>query len=172
MPYLFRNPGSPVDGTTKANVAQPYDYLQDTTNGWLYRNIGSSANPTWASVGMMDPQLTIPSEISRARQGAAADVNAPAVNTAAVITYAAAAQTVHVLDGVYWSYNAAPTGGNIKIEDGAGTTIFSLDVTAAGPNYIPFGTPVRGTVNTAMIVTLAAAGAAVTGKVNARHWTE
>lgn len=105
--------------------------------------------------------------------GAAADVHAPSANTAAVVTYAAAgAGVAHVLGGIYWSYNAAPTGGNLKVEDGSGVTVLSVDVTAAGPGFLPFPIPIRGSANTAMIITLAAGGAAVTGKVTGRHWTE
>lgn len=105
---------------------------------------------------------------------AAADVNEPAVNTAAVVNYGAAGAGVsHVITGVAWSYNAAPTGGRITIEDGAGVIVFRQDITAAGPGSILFPMPKRGAANTAMIVTLTAAGAAVTGKVSVLgHWTE
>ncbi len=104
---------------------------------------------------------------------AAADVSAPAVNTAAVVTYAAGAGVSHVIKGIAYSYNAAPTGGNLKVENGAGTIVFSMDITAAGPGFIPFNAAMKGTTNTAMIVTLTAAGAAVTGKVSVLgHWTQ
>ncbi len=105
---------------------------------------------------------------------AAADVSVPAVNTAAVVTYAAAGAGVsHVIKGIAYSYNAAPTGGNLKVENGAGTIVFSMDITAAGPGFIPFNAAMKGTTNTAMIVTLTAAGAAVTGKVSVLgHWTQ
>jgi hypothetical protein len=105
---------------------------------------------------------------------ASADVNAPAVNTAAVVTYAASPGVAHVIGGVAWSYNAAPTGGNLKIEDVSGTVVFSVDITTAGPGFFQFARPKKSAaVNTALIVTLAAAGAAVTGKVSVlSHWTE
>ena len=100
------------------------------------------------------------------------DVNAPAANTSAVVTYAAVAGVSHVVSSVVWSYNAAPTGGNLKIEDGAGNTIFTTDITSQGPGFIQFTPAKRGTVNTALIVTLAAGGAAVTGKLSVvGHWT-
>lgn len=103
-----------------------------------------------------------------------ADVQAPAANTAAVVTYAAAGSRMHhVLSGIAWSYSGTPTGGNLKIEDGSGTTIFSMDITAAGAGYVPFTPPKRGSANTALIVTLAAGGAGITGKVSVLgHWTE
>ena len=105
---------------------------------------------------------------------ASTNVHVPASNTAAVITYAAAGAGVsHVISGVAWSYSAAPTGGNLKIEDASGTTVFSVDITAAGPGFIPFQSPLKGTANAAMILTLAAGGSGVTGKVDALgKWTE
>ncbi len=70
-----------------------------------------------------------------------------------------------------WSYSAAPTGGRLTVQDGA-TTILDFSITAAGPRSLPSGGPparlgLKGSLNTAMTVTLAAGGAAVSGKVNA-----
>ncbi len=109
-----------------------------------------------------------------ARTAAAANVNAPTANTAAVITYAAAGAGVsHVISGLAWSYNATPTSGNLKVEDGSGTTVFSVDITSAGPGFIPFQAPLKGTANTAMIVTLTAGGSGVTGKISVLgKWSE
>ena len=106
-------------------------------------------------------------------QGAAADVNIPAANTAAVITYAAVSGKRHAISGIAYSYSAAPTGGNLKIEDVAGTTIFSLDITAAGPGDPIYFDPAKGNAlpNTALIITLAAGGVGISGKVNVLgHW--
>lgn len=107
------------------------------------------------------------------RVGVAADLHAPSQATAAVVTYTAAAAGIgHVLGAVYYSYSAAPTGGNLKVEDGSGTTIFSLDITAAGEKQLTFNPPLRGSNATAMIVTLASGAGSVVGKLNCRHWTE
>lgn len=108
------------------------------------------------------------------RAAASTNVHVPSSNTAAVITYAAAGAGVsHVISGIAWSYSAAPTAGNLKVEDGSGTTVFSIDITAAGPGFIPFAAPLKGTANTAMIITLAAGGSGVSGKVNSLgKWTE
>lgn len=108
------------------------------------------------------------------RAAASTNVHVPSSNTAAVITYAAGGAGVsHVISGIAWSYSAAPTAGNLKVEDGSGTTVFSVDITAAGPGFIPFAAPLKGTANTAMILTLAAGGSGVSGKVNALgKWTE
>lgn len=104
---------------------------------------------------------------------AAADVHAPASNTAAVVTYAAAGVGVaHVLSGIAWSYSGTPTAGNLKVEDGA-ATVLSLDITSAGPGFIPFDPPKKGAANSALVITLAAGGSGVSGKVSVlSHWTE
>ena len=97
---------------------------------------------------------------------AAADISAPAANTAAVVTYAAVPARSHAITGVGWSYSGAPAGGNLKIEDGAGVTVFTLDVTSGGAGVVYFAPLKRGATNTACIVTLAAGGAGVSGKVS------
>jgi hypothetical protein len=95
-----------------------------------------------------------------------------ATNANAVATYAAAPGQAHVVGGVQWSYSAAPAGGRLKIEDGAGNIIFDLDITAAGPGSIQFPFGRAGAIGTAMIVTLFAAGAGVVGKANVDHWVQ
>lgn len=103
----------------------------------------------------------------------------PAANTAAVVNIAADAQEYWVIDSIEWSYDAAPTGGNLLVTIG-GTTVFSVDITAAGPGHFDWsnapryttGTGAGGgkpTLNEAVVVTLAAGGASVTGKVNVRY---
>lgn len=103
------------------------------------------------------------------------DVHEPASNTAAVVTYAAAAGVRQVITGAAWSYSGGdPTGGNLKIEDVSGTTVFSMDITSQGAGLIAFPQPKKSAaVNTALIITLAAGGGGVTGKVSIlNHWTE
>jgi hypothetical protein len=94
-----------------------------------------------------------------------ANVHVPASNTAAIITYAALTGYSHVLAGLKWSYDAAPTGGNLKITDG-GTLVFSEDITAAGPGFFDFEPPIMGTPGAAVVITLAAGGGGISGKVN------
>jgi hypothetical protein len=119
---------------------------------------------------------TNPLPVSQTRVvGAAADVHAPAANTAAIVTYTASATKKHVITGIAWSYSGGlPIGGNIKIEDVSGTTIFSLDITEQGPGSFEFPRPkISAAVNTAMIITLAAGGVGVTGKLSiTNHWLE
>lgn len=99
------------------------------------------------------------------------DLHLPAANAAATKTVAAVAGKRHVIHQIAWSYDATPTGGNLKIENGSGTTLFSFDIITGGPGVINFN-PKKCSVNTAMIVTLAAGGSGVTGKVNFDYTTE
>jgi hypothetical protein len=101
-----------------------------------------------------------------------ADVAAPAANAAAAVTYAGASGVTHCVGQLCWSYNGTPTGGNLKIEDGSGNTIFSLDITQSGPGIILFNPPKKGAAGNALIVTLAAGGSGVSSKVSITHWTE
>jgi hypothetical protein len=102
---------------------------------------------------------------------AAGDAHAPAANTAAVVTLAAAAGQAHVLAGVVSSYDAAPTGGTLTIADG--TTTLAWSVTAAGPAPVTFPVPLRFAVGAQVTVTLAAGGSGVTGKLSLLgHWKE
>ena len=114
-------------------------------------------------------------EQEKAIAAAAADVHAPAANTAAVVTYAAVEAVKHHITGVAWSYDGGiPTNGNLLIEDVSGTTVFTMDITEEGPGFVVFPKPKQSAaVNTAMIITLAAGGAGVTGKISVlNHWTE
>ena len=119
---------------------------------------------------------TNPLPVSQTRVVCAiADVHAPAANTAAIVTYAADATKKHVITGVAWSYaGGTPVGGNLKIEDVVGTVIFTVDIDKSGPGGFEFPRPKIGAAaNTAMVVTLAAGGAGVTGKVSVEnHWLE
>jgi hypothetical protein len=103
-----------------------------------------------------------------------ANVHAPASNTAAVLNYAAsgALSKSHFFQGLAWSYSGGdPTGGNLKIEDGSGNVVFSMDITSQGAGFVPFPEAMHGTGNTALIITLAAGGSGVTGKVSVlAHW--
>jgi len=103
---------------------------------------------------------------------ATADMNAPAVNTAAVVTYGAVAGQRHYITGVAWSYyGGIPTAGNLTITD-AGATVFNIDINEEGPGFFTFPIAKRSAaVNTIMAITLTAAGAAVTGKLSIlNHW--
>jgi len=104
---------------------------------------------------------------------AAGNFHAPAVNVAAVVTLTAIAAKGHVLQQIVYSYHgAAPTGGNLIVENGVGTTVFNIDITDAGEAFLELNPPIKGSKNTALVVTLAAAGASCTGKLNLGHYTD
>lgn len=140
------------------------------------------AAPAWALLPLWQQNNLSPAGVIDRASGAGAivpsvpfataDIHEPAANTAAVVTYAAN-NAKHVIGGLSWSYSAAPTGGNLKIENGAGTTVYSVDITAAGPGSIEFPQARRGSSATALIITLAAGGGGITGKLNVTsHWIE
>lgn len=116
-------------------------------------------------------QAPIPTTAGDPVAGAAADVHAPAVNTAAIVTYALVAGQQHYITGVAWSYyGGIPTGGNLTITDG-GAVVFNVDVNEEGPGFFTFPRPKSAGVGNAMVITLTAGGAAVTGKVSIlNHW--
>mgnify|MGYP001603033601 CR=1 FL=1 len=96
-------------------------------------------------------------------------VHAPIADTAAVITLTAASGKRHVVDKIFGSYSAAPTGGLLTISlTVLGTAVsFLVTITAAGPFDFDFPVPLQGDDNTAITITLAAGGGTVVGKVNA-----
>lgn len=94
-----------------------------------------------------------------------ADRHYPSSNTAAVVTYTAVIGRAHMIDGlIHWSYDNLPTGGRLTIQDGSGNTILDLSITSQGPGFTPVD-GLTGSDNTAMIITLAAGGSGVTGKL-------
>lgn len=100
------------------------------------------------------------------------NVSAPAANTAAAVTCAAVTGRRQHLALVAWSYSAAPTGGRLTLADGA-DTVLDLAITGAGPGSL-FGSNIalRGEVGTALVATLAAGGAGISGKLNAYCYVE
>jgi hypothetical protein len=97
---------------------------------------------------------------------ATTQLHAPAANTAAVVTLAApGAGRQHRVWNIYWSYDVNPTAGGLTITDG-GDTVFSIAITKSGPGYVRYPQAGEGGPNAAVVVTLAAGGAGVTGKVN------
>jgi hypothetical protein len=90
-------------------------------------------------------------------------------NGAATITLAAVASRAHFVHHLQWSYNGSPSGGRLFITV-AGVTKFDVDVTTGGPGG--FGLELAGGTNEAVVVTLAAGGAGVIGKLNVQYTTE
>jgi len=93
----------------------------------------------------------------------------PAIATAAVITIAADADHRWVLETLSWSYDALPTGGLLTISVG-GSVKYKEFITNKGPGFFPVcGWNEDGAKNEALVVTLAAAGGAVTGTLNVTY---
>lgn len=86
---------------------------------------------------------------------------APSSNTAATRTLAAQATARWVLTSVSWSYSDTPTNGSLTITWGSNTMTYYI--TAGGPGILTFASKLKFPTNTAVTITLAAAG--VTGTV-------
>ena len=95
---------------------------------------------------------------------ALSDRHYPASNTAATKTLAASVRR-YQLHKVVWSYSGDPTGGELTVEDGSGNYIRRHKITKGGPGSLTYQACL-GSANTAMIVTLAAGGAGITGTLD------
>lgn len=94
-------------------------------------------------------------------------------NAAAVITYTAVPNYSHVITGIAFSYSGGTPAGSLKIEDGSGNVVFFIDITQSGAGFFPFTPAKKGTKNRALIITLAAGGSGITGKVSVlSHWQQ
>ncbi len=95
--------------------------------------------------------------------------HAPAADTPAIITLPAAAGTRHVVDQVWFSYSADPTGGSITIASTVNGSAVSMaaQIASKGLYTLCFDPPLQGDTNTAITITLAAGAGTVVGKVNA-----
>lgn len=146
--------------------------VYDAANHQLRTNASGGGGSSSSSVTIASGQVL--TTLEQSRSASSANVHIPASNTASIVTISAAGSGVsNIIGGVAWSYSSPPASGNLKIEDGVGTTVFSIDITSAGPGFIPFARPMKGASNTALVVTLAAGGAGVLGKVNIlSKWTE
>jgi hypothetical protein len=101
----------------------------------------------------------------------AGNANAPAANTAAVVTLAGVGGQSWTIAGIYWSYDDDPTGGQLTLDIG-GVTAFTEYVTDGGPGFFPFTPPMQVTAGAAVVITLAAGGAGISGSVSTHAWTE
>ena len=96
-----------------------------------------------------------------------------AAGAATTITLAAgSASQVRCCAGICWSYSAAPTGGRLTIAS-TGQPTFDVDTPATGLNQLDPSQTFRGMPGQTVVVTLAAPGGAVVGKLNIlRDWLE
>lgn len=92
----------------------------------------------------------------------------PAVNTAATVTLAAPGSGKrHMITQIDWSYSGAPTNATLTINLGAETITYYVIV--GGPGQLFFDEGLFGDDNAAVVVTLSAAGASVSGSVVVHH---
>lgn len=118
-----------------------------------------------ATLGPYTDQLNLPLATLPSTSLTAAQTNA-----AAVVTLAADANRGNIIGTIVYSYSAAPTGGLLTVEDGSGVTVFQVDVALGDVQVITFSPPLLFSANTATIVTLAAGGSGIKGKVNVVAW--
>lgn len=94
-------------------------------------------------------------------------------NTNAVLTIAAEADEIHVLDMLWFSYTDGTAGaspvGRITISIG-GTVVFDHDITSSGPGPLRLHGMNGGKANEEVVVTLYAGGADVVGKLSVQYW--
>ena len=87
-----------------------------------------------------------------------------APNADVTITLASARARHEFAGCILWSYSDTPTGGRLTVTGGG----FNLDVDiiAGGPDHIPFSIPQHAMNDEDIVITLAAGGGAVVGKLN------
>lgn len=88
----------------------------------------------------------------------------------AQVTYAAAGSArSHAFEGIAWGYDGTPTGGYIQIEDGSGNIVFKIPILNGGAGFHDWPHKAfEGSVNTALIITLAAGGSGITGYLSVK----
>lgn len=93
--------------------------------------------------------------------------HAPNDDTAATVTIPAynSFDSAREISSIQFSYDDTPTGGLLTVESPSGTVIWRHHITAAGIGPIDFPTPLPGAEGQAMIVTLAAGGSGIAGKL-------
>lgn len=87
----------------------------------------------------------------------------PAGNTPAVVTRPAAADKRTTITKVVWSYDGDPVGGMLTITV-AGAQVLKHAITKGGPGALQFGA-LEGGNGQAVVITLAAGGAGVIGRL-------
>lgn len=98
---------------------------------------------------------------------------ANAVNTVTSVTVKGREGLRTCIDNVVVSYSAAPAGGNLTLIGQSSNRALDVDITAAGPTVIaPADKSFQFAVGEDVVATLAAAGAAVVGKVNLTAYWE
>lgn len=89
-------------------------------------------------------------------------------NTAVTITYSAGGSgNYHVIDGILASLSNDPASAvSLTVTDG-GSTVMQVNLTRGGAAPIDY--PIKGSANSAMVITLAAAGSGIIGMLNIKN---
>lgn len=89
------------------------------------------------------------------------------INRAATITLTGVTDYCQCISGFSFSYSAAPTNGsaNIQITDN-GFIVFNLDIVSTKEYSIYFYPALAASNGNNLVITLSAAGAGITGKLN------
>ena len=95
-------------------------------------------------------------------------------NAAAVVTIAADAEQVWVVDSIYFGFTADPAAAVLLTVAIGGSTVFQIPITKGGAGVIPFRTAddegLYGAKNQAVVVTLEASGTGGTiGYLNVKY---
>lgn len=107
----------------------------------------------------------MPSEIKIQSVGAYPDhFRTSAPNAAIEITLPASRKRGRMAGTIVWSYSAAPTGGRLTMAGGGFG--LDIDIIAGGPDSITFQVPIHAMDDNDVILTLAAGGAGIVGKLN------
>lgn len=96
--------------------------------------------------------------------------HAPSANTAAVVTLPAVAGSRTRIEQITWSYSDVPTDGGLTITGLEGDD-YGLDIAGGGHGSIKTA-GVRSESGTQLVVTLAAGGSGISGKINVHYWVE
>jgi hypothetical protein len=158
------NPVPVSDAGDSLTVDQP-------THDNLNANANIQVGDADVSVGNPVPVNQVDTEGITYFNAAAANVHVPgAVNTAAIVTYAAVAGQRHYIKGVAWSYDTAPAALSTLIITDGGAIVFHQYISAAGPGFQELAGEkgMRCTANSIVVVTLLAGGAACTGSVSVK----
>lgn len=92
---------------------------------------------------------------------------ATATASAAIVNFPPATSNVGVvIDSIHWSYSATPASpASILILDGP-TVLYNVDITAAGPGFLPLQAAFNITGTNVLSVSLLSGGVGVVGKLN------
>lgn len=93
-----------------------------------------------------------------------------ASNTAVTITITAVPSVKHEIEMLGWSYDAGGTlsTGRLSVQSPSGTYLLDMDITTNGAGFVPLaGSCLSGASGQDVIITLAAGGSGVIGKLSA-----